>query len=995
MKSFYILLLLLLVVSITKAQDTTRTQADTTATVQGKLIDTTTRQQINRASLSLVNTRDSSKIVRGLTDSSGAFSITSVPPGSYVLRIGFQGYDNITRGFTVRPDSPLVNLGNIYMDLQSNNLLDVVVTASPRPIVIRKDTVEFNAGNFTVKPNGTVEDLLNKIPGMETDKQGNVKAQGEQVQRVLIDGKRFFGDDPALATRNLPPDVVDKIQVFDGLSDQSEFSGFDDGQRVKTINIITKKDKRKGYFGKATVAAGNKGLYENSLSVNHFNGNQQITIIGQGNNTNKQSFSMQDFLGTGNNGGAGGRGGNQGGGGNRGGGAQAGGNRGGGGAQGARGGQGGGASFSQGSLGGTNNNGLVTTWVGGLNYRDVWGPKTDVSGSYFYNNLKTNREQKSTTQQLLSGDSSLFSDQLQNSLNRNDNHRINFNFETEFDSSNSLRIRPNVSFQHTNFNSIQQTNTTREGGTPVSTSNSTRSRDTRGVNGSADVTFRHRFAKKGRTASFGLNMGLNTNDAFGNNLSVNNSYNEAGTNFTTDTINQRYDQTSERKNFSGTISYTEPVTKTSQLEINYNYTQNNNNSDRQTYNYDSASKNYNALDTALTNVFENKYLSNRITLNYQIRQAKWNITFGTGVQFAEQNSLNKTRNIETNQKYTNLYPTANFTYQFTTTKNLRLFYSGRTNPPDVQQLQPVTDYSDPLNITRGNPDLRQEFSNSIRLLYNSFNQKTQKSFFASVNGTFTNNKISNFITTVLPGTTLPSDIPENTPAGAEIITPINLNGFYNISAFLNFGFPIKTPKSNLNFGTSFNHSQTVNVQNNTKNLAAVKNYNRNYTFGQTVRYTTNLKQGFDMNFSSTSTYTMARYTINPDQNTNFFSEFLTLDATGYTKTGWTLSSEFNYTYNTGRLTGFNTSVPLWNAYIAKLLFKEKQGEIRFSVFDILNQNISIQRNVSENYIQDVQTKVLTRYFLLSFTYNLRNFTAPTPANNQNRDGMPGGGRMRM
>ncbi|MDB5229791.1 MAG: hypothetical protein JWN76_596, partial [Chitinophagaceae bacterium] len=207
---------------------------DTThGSVQGRLMDTINKQIISQASLSLINTRDSSVAARSLSGADGSFNIGEVPFGNYSLRIGFQGYDNITRAFTVRADSPLVNLGNIYMYLQANQLLDVVVTASPRPIIIRKDTVEFNAANITVKPNGNVEDLLNKIPGVETDKDGNVKAQGEQVQRILVDGKRFFGDDPKMATRNLPPDVVDKIQVFDAQSDQSAFSGFDDGERVK------------------------------------------------------------------------------------------------------------------------------------------------------------------------------------------------------------------------------------------------------------------------------------------------------------------------------------------------------------------------------------------------------------------------------------------------------------------------------------------------------------------------------------------------------------------------------------------------------------------------------------------------------------------------------------------------------------------------------------------------------------------------------------------
>ncbi|MDB5231937.1 MAG: hypothetical protein JWN76_2742, partial [Chitinophagaceae bacterium] len=749
--------------------------------------------------------------------------------------------------------------------------------------------------------------------------------------------------------------------------------------------------KRQGYFGKGVLGVGDQGRFENSLSLSHFNGNRQISLIGQANNTNRQGFTIQDQLGSfnggggrGGNGGAGG-GGNPGGGGNRGGGS---GNFGGGGNRGTG---GGGASFSTGGSGGGNNNGIVTTLAGGLNYRDVWSPKTEAYGSYFYNNLKVDKDQHSVTQQLLQNDSSLFSDQVQQSLNKNQNHRFTFNIEQLFDSSNSLVIRPNFSYQKTDFTSTQQTTTTREHITNVSNSLATSNRQNEGINGSADVTFRHRFAKKGRTYSLRLNGGINTNNGEGENFSVNNSYNTAGTTFKKSIINQLYNQTSDGKNFNGTFSYTEPISNNQQIELNYNYGYTLSTSDRRTYNYDSATKGYTALDTALSNAFQNIYNSNRFTLNYRIQSKNYNLIVGSGIQFANQNSDNSTRHINIKRNYTNLYPAVTYTYNFSNTKNLRVFYTGRTNQPSVNQLQPVTDYSDPLNIQRGNPALAQEFTHSLRFLYTSFNTATQRNVFASVNGTMTNNKISNSITTVLPESALPPDVPANTPAGAQIITPINLNGFYNINAYLGFGFPIKNPKSNLNFSTNFSHNQTVNVQNNTKALTPVTNYNRNYTIGQTVRYTTNLKKGFDLNFSTTSTYTMARYTIQPTQNTNFFSEILFVDATGYTTTGWILSSDFSYTYNSGRVAGFNTSIPLWNASVAKQFLKDKAGELRFSVFDIMNQNVSIQRNVSENYIQDVQTKVLTRYFLLTFTYNLRQFNQAPQQQRRGNFGGPGGG----
>jgi hypothetical protein len=269
-------------------------------------------------------------------------------------------------------------------------------------------------------------------------------------------------------------------------------------------------------------------------------------------------------------------------------------------------------------------------------------------------------------------------------------------------------------------------------------------------------------------------------------------------------------------------------------------------------------------------------------------------------------------------------------------------------------MQPVIDNSDPLNVVIGNPDLKQSFTHSFRLLYNSFDNVHFRNIFATVNASFIHNQISSAVIT-------------NPVTGADTIRYANLNGTYNISAFFNYGFQLKKPKLNLNLTTNFTNNRSVTLINNTTN------FTQNYTIGETIRFTTNLKNNFDMNFSATPTYNIARYSVQPDLNENYFSQALNAEATYYTKSGWLLEANFDYTAYSGRSAGYNTSVPLLNAAIAKQFLKNKQAELRFSVFDLLNQNVSIERNVTENYIQDVQTKVLTRYFLLTFTYNLKNF----------------------
>jgi hypothetical protein len=808
---------------------------------------------------------------------------------------------------------------------------------------MKKDTVEFTASAFKTKPNAVAEDLLKKIPGIQVDKDGGIKAQGETVQRVLVDGKRFFGDDPKMATRNLPPDIIDKIQVFDAASDQSAFTGFDDGNRVKTINITTRKDKRKGYFGRAALGAGansDDALYDNNINISKFNGDQQITFTGQANNVNKQNFSVQDMLGSLGGGGFGGAGGGGAGGG--------GGGRGGGGAT--MGGGGGGGLLGTGGGGG-----IVKTLAAGLNYKDNWGTKTQFSGSYFYNDQTTNRDQNSLTENLVTGstDSSIFSKQVQSSVTNNKNHRINFNIETNFDTSNTLIIRPNISFQNTHSETFQTTSSTRGKITSLNSSRVNSRRDNQGINGSLEATFRHRFAKKGRTYSIGLNSSYNTNDGSGSNWSQN-QYNLPSRSYT-DTLDQIYTTNRDGKNNSATLSYTEPIGKNKQLEFNYNISSNINNSGRATLGYNKATSNYDIAVPNLSNIFENTFNANRFTLNYRIQNAKYNFSIGSGLQVGDLVSKNISTNVNLKQHFVNLFPSANFRYDFTKSKNMRFFYNGRTSQPSADQLQPVIDNSNPLLIRTGNPNLKQQFSHSFRLLYNSFDMFSQKIVFATLSGSFIENDIQNS-TTISGG-------------GVQTIKPVNLSGTYNINGFFNYGFPIKKPKSNLNLMANVSRNQTQTLVN------SVSNFTRNTNLGGTISWTTNIKEGFDMNFSSNSNLTMARYTLQPQQNGDFFSQTVSTEATIYSKSGWVLSTDFDYIYNAGRSEGFNTSIPLWNASLSKQMLKNKAGELKFYVFDLLNQNISISRNVTSNYIQDLQTRVLKRYFMISFTYNLRKFGA--------------------
>ena len=470
MKQLYFFLVCLFVTTISLAQ--------TSGTIKGKLVDSVGKQSLKDASITVLESKDSTLEVFGLAKSDGSFELKNISFGKMLVQITFQGYQPINKTITLSKENAVVDLGDVNMLVQSKDLQEVIVQTSP--IVIRKDTIEYNAGSFKTKPNAVVEDLLKKLPGVEVAKDGTIKAQGETVSRVLVDGKRFFGDDPKMATKNLPPDMVDKIQVYDAQSDQSAFSGFDDGTRTKTINITTKKDKRKGLFGKVMAGGGNDGRYESSLNFNRFNGNQQISFIGQANNVNRQAFSVQDILGTL---------------------GTAGGGRGGGGV----------GSIISGLGGGGSSNGITTTAAAGLNFKDVIGKKTEFSGSYFYNNLAIDRDTKSLTERFQKSDSSFFTNQTTTARTKNQNHRVNLNIETQLDSSNSLIIRPNFSNQNTEANTRTISGVTRGKLSNLTNTDQTLNNTGDGYNGTLDATFRHRFKTKGRTFSLNLTGGANTN----------------------------------------------------------------------------------------------------------------------------------------------------------------------------------------------------------------------------------------------------------------------------------------------------------------------------------------------------------------------------------------------------------------------------------------------------------------------------------------------------
>ncbi len=898
-------------------------QKKISGTVRGTIVDTAGKQDLSQATVSVTPVDlDSSDIQFSTTDRKGSFLMKDLKPGTYHLMISFEGYSHIRKNFTITADNKDVDFKTLYMQ-PATDLMEEVVIERP-PVSIHKDTVEYNAGSFATKPNAVAEDLLKKMPGIQVDKNGVITAQGETVSRVLVNGKRFFSDDPKLATRNLPPDIIDKIQVFDDLSDQSKFSGFDDGNRVKTINIITKKDKRQGYFGKAVAAAGTNETYDESLNMHRFDNDEQISVVGQANDINKQNFT----------------------------------------AEGGTGGRGGGAANT------ATNSGVTTVWAGGANYRNSFGPNTDFYGNYFFNSQHITVDQNDSVIKNIQGqpgqDSSNTTAGKQSNIQRRQNHRLNFNLEQRFDSSNSLIFRPNIVFQSNDPNASSSSSTVDNNGSPVNTSVGYSSSYNSGftINGS-NLQLRHKFAKKFRTISLDINGSANVNDGYGYNYAVNNFYRPVSI----DTLNQYYTDSLHSYSISPTLSYTEPIGKNQILEFNYNYTYQHNVSVNHTYDFVDSLHGYTLFDSLFSNSYTFVSHANRFTLNYRLQNAKFNFSIGSGIQYTGFNSLNTTKNIPVDHEYVYPTPTVNFQYTISKTKHFRFNYSGRTGIPSVAQLQPLITTSDQINYQEGNPSLKPQFTHSLRMLYTSFDPGTQHVFFATINASSVVNDIQ-------------SAVYYNSKGGQQS-TYVNLNGTYTLSGYLNYGFPLKKPKSNLNFITNITYAQNQTLLAQDSAAAAENDYahvySKNTGLSETISWTTNIKKNFDMNFSSTSKYNINYQSAIPGQykkpqnNLNAFSQAFSVELTAYTNSGWLVAATLDYTYTNNHSTAYNASVPLLNPSIAKQLFKKKNGELRLSIFDLLNQNTSVSKSVTSSQESYTRTNVITRYAMLTFTYNLNNF----------------------
>src|SRR5829696_995365 len=932
--------------------------------LSGTVVDQQNKAPLTGATAKLNSVTDSAFIRTVVSDSLGRFSFTGLQRDSFLLTISFIGYNPVLRG--VRLDTTDISLDINAVANSSQELATVVIRSTSGPVQ-KGDTLQISANQFKVNPDASGEDLIRKVPGV-TIENGQVKAQGENVQKVTIDGRELFGDDATAALRNLPAEIIDKIQIFDRLSDQAQFTGFEDGNTSKSINIVTKANMRNGQFGRVFAGYGTDERYAAGGNATILKENRKISLVGNFNNTNQQNFAQQDLLGVTSTNNQRGSGGFRGGGGNR---VQTG-NRGQGG------GNPGGGNF--GGFGNNNNflvgqqNGINKTNAFGINYSDLWGPKITMTGSYLFNNIANNTNEIANTQYYSGG--GIFDTTA--SSNTNTNHRFNMRFEYRIDSSNQIIISPNVSFQdnnserHTNqitFDSLSSLQRR------ISQNNTNSSRSGNNLNNS--IFYRHAFAKRGRTFSVNLNTSYNKRSGG----SYVNTFFRSIDNFGgyEDTTSNRFtDQRNNGLQLSTTIAYTEPLGQNSQLQFNYIPSFSKSESDQQAYLLNATDNKYSIFLKNFSNSFESRTNAQNGGISYRYGNRDRQISFGASYQHTNLKS-ERTYPIKTSvdKSFDNILPNAMIRYKISNRSSMRLFYRANVNQPSVIQLQDVLDPSNEPSYTLGNPNLNQQYTHILSTQYTFTNTTKGLLVVGNVFYQSAKNYIANATYNSIKKDTIVSG--ELLKAGYRLSRPTNLDGYKILRSFLTFAIPVKFIKSNfnLNGGVSFTRTPGIN------NYAMNETKNRTVTLGTVIA--SNVSQYVDFTLSYSANFSKAENELLLTLNENYSQHTASAQMNLLAKTGWFFQNDLNYQHYIGLNVGDPTFL-LWNMSAGKKILKDHKGELKFTVFDLLKQNRSITRNVTDYGIEDVQNQVLQQYFMLTFTYNLRNFgTAATRAANRNNN----------
>jgi hypothetical protein len=954
----------------------TALRAQVTHEVRGVIQDTT-GASLPGTVVKLVSASDT--LSTAATDN-GSFVFPRVKSAEFKLTIDLIGFQTINRRFLPQPQNPAtINVGVIKMRTAATQLKGVTIVGV-NPVKIKEDTVEFNASAYKVRANAPTEDMIKKLPGVDVDANGNVTAQGKQVTKIRINGKDFMGGDVQSITKNLPADVIENIQMIDDYGDQANLTGVKTGEPDKIMNINIRPDRNTGYSLQATAGDGRDALpkvsssasptspsainnnedqnrYLGTLNYFNFKGDRQISILGNINNTNINTFSYG-----GGGGGRGGGGGFGGGGGGR-----------------------GNALMGGGSTTSTAN-GITDAHAIGFNYRDQWGKKLSVYGSYSFSD-NTTHTISDVFQQTTNAGISSTNTQNSTQQTQNINHRVTWNMEYKPDTVNYLKVTPTFSYAGVNTiyagsvnNITSQSDRTTYNQTTTDNSKS----PTFGVN----VLFNHRFRATRRNLSIYVNANSTKNDESDNPITIYTAGIPAAPRY-------QFINTNSRTNSIGTtFSYLEPIGKLSYLELNYALN----------HSYTTSDKETDTLTNAMDRVFYQRYsnnfnytfTTNRFGLNYRFIEKKYNYTLGLGVQPAVLDGYSPTTGQSTHVSTFNFSPAAHFVYNFSRSQALNFNYNGSSNQPNFNYLQPVIDFSNALYPVQGNPNLKPTFSNNFTLRYNKFS-------FATGNVLFTNltfNQTDNMIVT--NSIKYPKVDPLHpTLAGTYLTQYLNTDGYYTGGLNATYAKPWANRRYTLMFNANATYTNNIGYSSsvaydavsNTETTTTDRNIAKTLLITPGIRFRTDITDVIDAELRTSYSINTINNSILSTSFQNSAAKTLNLGLSGknYLWKNYTISYDYTKLIYSG-FTGVAQKNPnLLNAYVERRFLKNNAATIRLAAYDLFNQNTGYTYTPSGQGYTVSNVNRLGRYYLLSFSLRLQKFAGKAPMQQDDRGGRRDGG----
>ncbi len=876
------------------------------------------------ATIMILDPKDSTLVQFGSTNTQGAFLIKNVAKGDYLLNVNFLAHTPIYQPITAGEIAE-VDLGQLKLDPANTVLAPVEVKADFVPIEISKDTISYNADAFETQPNAAVEDLLKKLPGIEVGQDGSIKAQGEDVQKVLVDGKEFFGDDPKMATKNLPAKAVKKVKVYDKQSDMAEFTGVDDGTRMKTIDLQLKDEFKKGLFGTAEAGYGSDNRYNAKASINRFSKTSQLSFLGQLNNINEQGFSFSDRMNF-----SGGMRGLTGGGGSRTMNFQT-------------------SSSSSVPINDGSSNGLVNTGAAGLNFNYQKNKNFNVRSSYFYNGVKKDLLQNTYRQNLTDSPYDSNEDSDENTNNHSNNATLNS--DVQIDSTSQVQFTSKLGFGN-GTSTLQSFLQNITGVTTIENQSNTLSDNTDdNLSLTAGATYMKRLGNRGR--NFSLNGTYTKNDD--KTVSALNALTEYFITGDQSLIDQLQNATSNDHQIEGQLSYTEPLHKRRFLEFNYYYSKFDGNYNKLVSDITDSSSVINPL---LTTDYNSVFQYHRPGVTFRYSGEVHNLNIGLNYQISDLTGHIQLGENEIKRDYYHFLPRVIWRYDIGNGKHMRFSYTTKVNAPSITQLSPVVDNSDPLRLYVGNPNLNAEYSHQLNLNFHSFSQFSSTNFFVSLNSTITKDKI-------ITSRTVDDKF-------RELSTPVNIDNETQVGLYANFGRPFKPFHSRFSINANISYTNTQNFINT--DLIDVNRWKRagGITFSNLNSKV--LEYSIGGEWTSTGNYYKENDALN--QNTLLSNYFVDATLTLWKK--WRVQGSYNYNLYSSDAFAENQSLPLMEFSISRFILPLDKGQLKFSVFDVLDENRGISRTADINYIEEVRSNSIGRYAMLSFIYSIRGMGQAQP-----------------